>query len=113
RGDGIAHAVDMDVHQLRDLAEEVVVDGGHLDAALAERTEDLGDLGFGEHQVAHHVRLVPGLDEGQVGAEGKGRFQGDVPEMHAQVGAGKAVAMHAAVECGRGAAHGPVDGPPV
>ena len=89
------------------------MDGGDLDAPLAKGTENPGDLRLDESEVAHHVRLVSRLDEGEVGAEGKGGLQRDVTQMHGKIAARKPVSVHAAVEHGRRATHRLIDGAPV
>ena len=92
----VAVALDVHVHGRRLRPQQVVVQGGDLDAALGQAAHDRVDLGLGEDEVAHDHGLVAGFLEGEPGAERQGRLDRDPVERDLEVRARQAEPMHAA-----------------
>ena len=82
-------------------AQQMIVDGGDLDAVLDQLGHDRIDLGLQQHEVAHHHGAAMHRLEGDPAAERQCRPDGDAIERHLEVGSRKAVAMNIAGYGGR------------
>src|SRR3954465_2573917 len=68
----------------------MVVNRGLFDAACLQRAHDRRDLVLEEDQVAHDHRLAVRITlECRPSSQSKGRLDGDIIQLHRQVGAGK------------------------
>ena len=94
--DGIAVAADMHVERRGARAQQVIVNGGDLEPALDQLRHDRIDLGFQQHEVAHHHGLAMHRLERDPAAERQRRLDGDAVERHGEIGARKSIAMHVA-----------------
>ncbi len=92
----IAVAEHMHVHRERLVSQQVIVQGRHLDAARRKFRHDRIDLGFGQHEIAHHHALIAHLFEGEPTAEREAGFQLDAVERDLQIGARQPDAINAA-----------------
>ena len=86
----------MHVHRERLVAQKVIVQSGHLDPARRKFRHDRIDLGFGQHEIAHHHALIAHLLEGEPAAEREAGFQLDAVERDLQIGARQPDAIDAA-----------------
>ena len=93
---GVACPFDMHVKRRRVGAQQVIMQGGHLNALGKQLAHHRIDFAFGEDEVAHHHRFVPHRLEGEPAAKGKARFEGHSVEGNLEVAAGQPVAMHLA-----------------
>src|SRR6266853_3485083 len=93
---GGSAAVIVQIVDPRRLTEQVVVDGGDVEARAEQARGDDGQLGLGEHKVAHHVGRVGGAGErGPRGQRERG-LHGDVAHFHRQIAARERDAIHVA-----------------
>ena len=90
----------------------MVVDRGDLEPAVQQLGHDRRDLGFEQHEVAHHHGLAMHRREGDPAAERQGRLDGDAVERDMQIGPRQSVAVDLAAD-GGGLAEGGVDLLPV
>jgi hypothetical protein len=86
----------MHVHREGLVAQEVIVQRRHLDAARGELCHDRVDLGLGQHEIAHHHALLAHLFEGEPAAKSKPGLQLDPVECDLQIGARQADAVDTA-----------------
>ena len=89
-------AADMHVERQGSAAQDVIMHGGDLEAALDQLGHDRINFGLEQHEIAHHHRAAMHRLERGPAAERQGRPDGDAIERHLQVGARKAVAMNVA-----------------
>jgi hypothetical protein len=75
----------MHVHRERLVAQQVIVQCRHLDAAGRELCDDRVDLGLGQHEIAHHHALLAHFRQGQPPAERKAGFQLDAVKCDFQI----------------------------
>ncbi len=78
--------------------QQVIVDGGNLDAPRHEALHHRTDLRFGEHQVAHEHRAAVVRQESHPGAERERCPDRCAIERDLEVGARKAELVHAAAK---------------
>ena len=93
---GIAVAADMHVEGRGIGAQQMIVNGGNLDAAFDQLGHYGIDFGFEEDEIAHCHRAVMHRLEGDPSAQGQGWLDGDAIERYRKIGAGKAVTMNVA-----------------
>jgi hypothetical protein len=70
----------MHVHRERLVAQQVIMQGRHIDAARREFRHDRIDLGFGQVEIAYHHALIAHLLEGQPAAQREAGFKFDAIE---------------------------------
>jgi hypothetical protein len=88
---GVAFCHDVHVHHARRFADEMIVQGALLDAALLEFCHHRRDFVGREHEIAHRDRLaVRGSLERDPRSERECRLEGDVPDSDAKIAARKA-----------------------
>jgi hypothetical protein len=86
----------MHVKRRRVGAQQVVVQGGHLQALRQELAHHRIDLSFGEDQVAHHHRFVAHRLEGDPAAKREAWLDRHAIERDIEIATGQPVAMHVA-----------------
>src|SRR5712691_9457939 len=74
-------------------AQQVIVYGRNLYAALEQLGHDRIDLGLEQHQVAHHHRFAVSRLECSPAAERQRRLDSDAVDRYLQIGSRKAVAV--------------------
>ena len=98
--DRIAVAADMHVEGRRTRAQQVIVDGGDVEAALDHLCHHRFDLGLQQHQIAHrHDFATHGLERDPA-AERQRRLDRHAVERHGEIGTRKAVTMDVAGDDG-------------
>ena len=93
---GIAMAADMHVEGGGRGAQDMIVDGGDLEAAVQQLGHDGRDLGFEKHEVAHQHGFTAHRGERDPAAQCQRRFDGHAVERHLQIGPRQAVAVYIA-----------------
>ena len=99
---GIAVSEDVHIEGRRLRAQQMIVECRDLDAAFGKLGHHRCDLGFGQHEIAHHHGGVAVRPEGEPGAEREARLQLDAIKRDMQIGARQADAIDAARHCRAG-----------
>ena len=87
-------SADVHVECRRIAAQNVIVNGGDLEAVLDQLGHHWVDLGLEQHEVPHHhCAAMRGLECGPA-AERQCRPNGDTVKRHLQVAAREAIAVH-------------------
>ena len=89
-------AADMHVEGGGRGAQDMIVDGGDLEAAVEQLGHDGRDLGFEKHEVAHQHGFTAHRGERDPAAQCQRRFDGHAVERHLQIGPRQAVAVYIA-----------------
>ena len=91
----VAIALHMHVHCEGLIAQQMIVQCGHVNAARSELCRNRGDLVHGQHEVTHHHALIAHLLKGEPAAERKAGFQFDAIQSDLEVGSREAHAVDA------------------
>ncbi len=111
--DGIALSTEMQVHHVRCLKQQMVVQGRLLNPSLLQRREHGIDFVFGQDQIPHRHGSVPHGQEGGIATQSKSRFEMNALHGHGQIRSWEAIAVDATRHSNTTFSYGLIHGPPI